>query len=348
MSKKILVSGIKPTGSLHFGNYFGAMKQNIDLSNSGEYESYIFIADYHALTTVRDGNELRKQTIEAVASYIACGLDISKVVLFKQSSVREVTELTWIFNNLVTIPFMMRAHAFKDFVAKTQSLPFNDFGQYKDMEINEVSTAGVSVGLFDYPVLMASDILIYGADVVPVGQDQKQHIEYARDIAGYYNRAYNVEEFKLPNDLIIESVGTIPGIDGQKMSKSYNNHIELFCSDEDLKKKIMSIVTDSAHPEDKKNPDDNNIYKIHKLFLNRDEDILLRAKFENGGYGYKQAKDELFETTMKWRKGKKEIFDELVQNEGKIIDILNKNGAIAIQKAEEKMDKVRKTVGISL
>lgn len=326
MSKKILVSGIKPTGRLHFGNYFGAMKQNIDLSNSGEYESYVFIADYHALTTVRNGDELRQQTIEAVASYIACGLDVSKVLLFKQSSVPEVTELTWIFNNLVTMPYMMRAHAFKDKEAKDQD---------------------VNVGLFDYPVLMASDILIYGADIVPVGADQKQHVEYARDIARYYNRAYNVEEFKLPKDLIVESVASLPGIDGQKMSKSYNNHIELFCSDEDLKKRVMSIVTDSASPEEKKNPDENNIYKIHRLFLNDEENRDLRAKFENGGYGYKQAKEELLATLMKWREGKKEKYDELVSNPSFIFSLLKEGGEQARKKAEEKMEIVRKQVGLS-
>jgi tryptophanyl-tRNA synthetase len=326
MSKKILVSGIKPTGRLHFGNYFGAMKQNIDLANSGEYESYIFLADYHALTTVRDGEELRKQTLEATASYIACGLDISKANLFKQSDIHDVTELTWIFNNLVTMPFMMRAHAFKD-------------SEAKDKDVN--------VGVFDYPVLMASDILIYDADIVPVGADQKQHVEYARDIAGYYNRAYNLEQFKLPKDYILESVATLPGIDGKKMSKSYNNHIELFSSDEDLKKRVMSIVTDSATPEEKKNPDENNIYNIHKLFLTEAENAVLRAKFENGGYGYKQAKDDLLATIMKWREGKKEVYDDLLAHPEKIRAILEEGGKVAQAKASTKMEEVRKVVGLS-
>lgn len=325
--KKVLVSGIKPTGRLHFGNYFGAMKQNIDLANSGDYESYIFLADYHALTTIRSGDELRKQTLEATASYIACGLDVSKAILFKQSSIPEVTELTWVFNNLVSMPFMMRAHAFKD-------------GEAKDKDIN--------VGLFDYPVLMASDILIYGADIVPVGADQKQHVEYARDIAGYYNRGYNVEQFKLPKDFIQETVATIPGIDGQKMSKSYNNHIELFCSDEDLKKRVMSIVTDSATPEEKKNPDTNNIYLIHKTFLNEEENNNLRGEFENGGYGYKEAKEDLLATIMKWREGKKERYDELMNNPEKIIDILKQGGEKAKLRAEETINIVRKQVGLTL
>ncbi len=326
MSKKILVSGVKPTGRLSFANYFGAMKQNISLTNSGEYENYIFLADYHALTTVRNGDELRKQTLEAAAAYIACGLDVSKAILFKQSDVPEVTELTWVFNNLVTMPYMMRAHAFKDHEAK-------------DKEVN--------VGLFDYPVLMASDILMYGADIVPVGADQKQHIEYARDIAGFYNRAYDVEYFKLPKEFIVESVATIPGIDGQKMSKGYNNHLELFCSDEDLKKRVMSIVTDSATPEEKKNPDTNNIYNIHKHFLDEDENAVLRGKFENGGYGYKQAKEDLLITIMKWREGKKEVFDDLVAHPEKVMAILKEGGVQAKNKAEETMRDVRRQVGLA-
>jgi tryptophanyl-tRNA synthetase len=326
MSKKILVSGIQPTGLLHFGNYFGAMKQNIDLANSGDYESYIFLADYHALTSVRNGDELREQTISAAASYLACGLDVSKTALFKQSDIPEVTELTWIFNTVVTVPFMMRAHAFKD---------------------KEAKDSEVSVGVFDYPVLMAADILMYGADVVPVGADQKQHVEYARDIAGYYNRAYTLEQFKLPKEYILESVATLPGIDGRKMSKSYNNHLPLFSSDEDLKKRVMSIVTDSATPEEKKNPDENNIYNIHKLFLTEDENRVLREKFENGGYGYKQAKDDLLVTIMKWREGKKEVYDDLVTHPEKIRAILEEGGNIAKDKAEKKMEEVRKVIGIS-
>ncbi len=325
MSKKILVSGIKPTGRLHFGNYFGAMKQNIELANSGDYESFIFLADYHALTSVKNKEELHTQTLEAAASYIACGLDMSSTKLFKQSSVPEVTELTWIFNNCITMPYLMRAHAFKDSEAKNKD---------------------VNVGLFDYPVLMASDILMYDADVVPVGADQKQHIEYTRDIAGYYNRAFGVEQFKEPKELIVEGVAIIPGIDGQKMSKSYNNHIELFCSDEDLKKRVMSIVTDSATPSEKKNPDENNIYKIHKLFLNESEDVSLRAKFEDGGYSYKDAKEELLATIMKWREEKKEKYDELMKNPETLLTILKDGGAQARSRAEQTMKKVRTQVGL--
>lgn len=301
------------------------MKQNIDLANTSEFASFVFLADYHALTTVHNGEDMRRQTLEAAAAYIACGLDASKAILFKQSDVPEVTELCWVFNNLVTMPYMMRAHAFKDHEAK-------------DKEVN--------VGLFDYPVLMAADILIYQADVVPVGQDQKQHIEYARDIAGYYNRTYHGDFFKLPTEVIIEAVASVPGIDGQKMSKSYNNHIELFCSDEELRKRILSIVTDSATPDAKKDPDTNNVYKIHRLFLTSAEDAELRSKFEKGGYGYKDAKEALLATIMEWRKGKKEKFDDLMAHPEKIKLILEDGGKKARAKAKETMKQVRAQVGL--
>ena len=326
MSKKILVSGIKPTGGLHFGNYFGAMKQNISLTNTEDYKSYIFLADYHALTTVHDSEQLRNQTLEAAAAYIACGLNPERLIFFKQSDVPEVTELTWIFNTVVTVPFMMRAHAFKDHEAKSKE---------------------VNVGIFDYPVLMAADILMYGANIVPVGADQKQHVEYARDIAGYYNRAYNNETFSLPKDLIVESVATVPGVDGKKMSKSYNNHIELFCDENELKKRVMSIVTDSKTPEEKKNPDENTIYSIHRLFLNEEENKNLRSKFEQGGYGYKEAKDNLFNTIINWRKGKKEIYDDLISNPEKITQILKKGGELAREEAQKRMIEIRREIGLN-
>ena len=325
MAQKVLLSGIQATGTLHFGNYFGAVKQNIDLANSGEYESYIFIADYHALTTVKDKVALHTSALEIAAVYIACGLDLTKATLFRQSSVPEHTELAMIFNNVVTMPYLMRAHAFKDHEAK-------------DKEVN--------IGLFDYPVLMAADILMYQADIVPVGQDQKQHVEYARDIAGFYNRAWKVEQFKLPKEHIVEGVGTVPGTDGEKMSKSKGNVISLFGSDEEIRKAVMAIVTDSASPDDKKNPDTNNIYNIHKLFLNSNETETLRGKFENGGYGYKQAKDELLETIMKWREGKKEIFDTLMANPEKIQSILEEGGKVAQVKAKETMKMVREQIGL--
>lgn len=320
-----MVSGIQATGTLHFGNYFGAMKQNIEIGNSKEFESYVFIADYHSLTTVKDKGALSQSALEIAAAYIACGLDTNRVTLFRQSSVPEHTELAWIFNNVVTMPYLMRAHAFKDHEAKNQE---------------------VNVGLFDYPVLMAADILMYQADVVPVGQDQKQHIEYARDIAGFYNRAWKVDQFKMPKDLILENVAIVPGTDGEKMSKSKGNFIPLFGTDEEVRKAVMSIVTDSASPEAKKDPDTNNVYKIHKLFLTSAEDGELRARFQKGGYGYKDAKEALLASIMEWRKGKKELFDGLMAHPEKIKALLDEGGKIARAKAKDTMKDVRKQVGL--
>ena len=397
--KKILVSGIKPTGKLHFGNYFGAMKQNIDLANSGDYESYIFIADYHALTTVKGRDELQRSSLEIAAAYIACGLDVSSPVLFRQSAVPEHTELAWVFNNVVTMPYLMRAHAFKDVQFKELSEKlsvhpkhemlmkftldfrnkiedvigelifkdngglekYNEYGLTKNeietcisniININNI-TETVNVGLLDYPVLMSADILMYQADVVPVGADQKQHIEYARDIAGYYNRAWGVEQFKLPKEYILDTVATLPGVDGKKMSKSYANQIDLFCSDEDLKKKVMSIVTNSQTPDEKKNPDENVIYNIHKHFLTTEEDMTLRQKFEQTGervgvpYGYKEAKEDLLATIMRWREGKKQAFDDLMAHPERVVEILHAGGIKARAKASETMAQVRTQVGLS-
>jgi tryptophanyl-tRNA synthetase len=377
MAQKVLLSGIQATGKLHFGNYFGAMKQNIDLANSGEYDAYIFIADYHALTTVKDRELLSTSSLEIAAAYIACGLDMSKAKLFRQSRVPEHAELAIILNNVVTMPYLMRAHAFKDHIAKDfeeiNSQNVKEGGVYdasltliKVLENgenlysleqplssligkkigNRVVGEKVNLGLFNYPVLMAADILIYKADIVPVGSDQKQHIEYARDIAGFYNRAWNVEEFQLPKEVILESVATIPGVDGKKMSKSKGNVISLFGTDEEVKKAVMSIVTDSAAPDEKKDPDTNNIYNIHKHFLNEQEISDLRAKFENGGYGYKAAKDDLLATVMKWREGKKETFDNLVAHPEKIQAVLEEGGRVAQVKARETMKEVRGQIGL--
>ncbi len=363
MSQKVLLSGIQATGKLHFGNYFGAMKQNIDLANSGDYEPYIFVADYHALTTVKDKNALRESSLEIAAAYIACGLELSKATLFRQSSVPEHTELAWVFNNVVTMPYLMRAHAFKAHIEKSKSMFWGDkldviSNEFKKYDLSETEKLNLitenmamimgelNVGLLDYPVLMAADILMYQADIVPVGQDQKQHVEYARDIAGFYNRAWNVEQFKLPKEMILESVATIPGVDGAKMSKSKGNVISLFGTDEEVKKAVMGIVTDSARPEDKKNADENNIFNIHKHFLDEASQAVLRAKFEDGGYSYKEAKEELLATIMSWRAGKKEKFDELMSNPEQIVAILEGGGKKARAKAQQTMSQVREQVGL--
>lgn len=325
--KKVLVSGIQSSGNLHIGNYFGAMKQNIDLVNSGEYENYLLIADYHSMTTLTDREERIKSTFDIAAAYIACGLDLSKVALFKQSDIPEHTELAWILNTVTPMPMLMLSHAFKD-------------GEVKNKDIN--------AGLFTYPVLMAADILMYNADVVPVGKDQDQHIEIAREIAGKFNRAYKEEVFTMPQAFIKKEVATVPGTDGTKMSKSKGNVVPLFGTNEEVRKAVMGIVTDSATPDEKKNPDENNVYKIHSLFLSSEENVSLRAKFENGGYGYKEAKEELLATIMEWRRDKKEVYDDLHANPEKVYTVLEEGKTHAKVKAMERMEQIRKLTGLTL
>lgn len=322
--KKVLLSGIQPSGIIHIGNYFGAIKQFVDLQDN--YDSFVFIADFHALTTVQNKKELRDNILNVAMDYLACGLDPKKVHLFKQSDIPEVTELTWYFNCITTIPFLERATAYKD-------------ANQKAKEVN--------VGLFDYPVLMAADILIQDADVVPVGQDQKQHLEYARDIAIKFNNAYG-ETFKLPEVLILKEVSIVPGIDGRKMSKSYKNTIPLFGTNEEIKKAVMSIVTDSKRPEDPKNPDECNIFALHKLFLKDKEIEDLRKKYENGGLSYKESKEMLLDEIISYISPMREKRKYYEENKDEVIKILKEGGEKVKLKVEEKMRVIRNKIGINL
>lgn len=322
MNKKVLVSGVKPTGRPHLGNYFGAMRQFVDLQN--EYEAYVFVADLHALNSIQDAKQMRQLSRELVLDYLAIGLDSEKVTFFKQSSISAHSELTWIFDTLVTVPFMMRAHAYKDAIAK-----------------------GVEpgMGLFNYPVLMAADILLYSPDIVPVGRDQKQHIEYARDIAQKFNNTYG-ETFKLPEDLIVEEVETVSGVDGQKMSKSYGNTIPLFGADAEIKKAVMSIVTDSKEPADKKNPDDVIIYQIYKLVAGEDKVEEMRNGLEQGGLGYGDAKKMLLEAILEMVAPMRARRAEFEQNPKLVEKILEKGTEKARKVAEAKMNEVKEKVGL--
>ena len=317
--KKRLLSGIKPTGRIHIGNYFGALKQFIDLQD--QYETFVMVANLHALTGLPTKDAMIADTHNLVLDYLGAGLDPEKITLFKQSDVPAHTSLAWIFNNLVSTAYLERAHAFKD-------------AESKKSEVN--------VGTFDYPVLMASDILLYDTDVVPVGKDQKQHIEYARDIAGKFNYQYG-ELFTLPEEKIIESVATVPGTDGQKMSKSYNNTISLFATDEEITKAVMSIATDSRRPEEEKNPDDMVLYQVHKLFNDSAE---LRARYTQG-LGYGDAKKLLikdiieFVTPMRKRRAQYENNPKLVE------EILLKGAVRANDIAMKKLHAVYEAVGLT-
>lgn len=313
--KKILLSGIKSTGRPHIGNYFGAMKQFVDMQN--DYEARIFIADLHSLTTMQNGEELARATLDLAMDYLAVGLDPKKVLIFKQSDLPQVTELSWIFNCITTVPYLERAHSFKDAEAKNK-------------EIN--------VGIFDYPLLMAADILIHNSDIVPVGRDQKQHLEIARDTAEKFNRIFG-EVFKLPEPMILESVETVPGIDGQKMSKSYNNHIPLFSTDEEIQKLVMSIVTDSGAGIPM------NVYNMHKLF--RDDEYLKKLYAENEGK-YKALKDALVEDLIAFITPLREKRAEIAKDPEKVKKMLAENGEKVRELTSKLVADVRQKAGLVL
>ncbi len=315
--KPVLVSGVKPTGDLHIGNYFGAMRQFVELTKEGKYHPFIFIADYHALNTMQDAEEMRRRTRELAMAYLAVGLDPKEVVLFKQSDVPAHTELAWIFDTITTMPYLMRAHAYKD-------------AEQKNKEI--------SVGTFNYPMLMAADILLYDAAVVPVGADQKQHIEYARDTAEKFNRVYKTEVFKLPEPYIMPDVAVVPGTDGQKMSKSYNNVIPLFGTRDELAKSVMSIVTDSsgARPE--------NVYAIHKLVRSEAE---LETMYAEHTGNYKVLKEMLIEDLDKYFAPIRAKYEELAKDPSIVDAILAEGKREARAVSEAKMEQVRRAIGVA-
>lgn len=325
MTKKILVSGVKPTGRLHLGNYFGAMKQFVDLQNKGEYESYVFLANYHALNSMQDKKGMEQTSFDLICAYLAIGLDPKKTTLFKQSSIPELAELCWIFSSQTTMPYLMRAHAFKDAEAKNKE---------------------ISVGTFTYPLLMSADILMYHADVVPVGKDQKQHVEMAREIGQKFNRTYGVNIFKDPQELVVEEVATIPGIDGQKMSKSYNNVIPLFGTEDEIRKAVMSIVTDSKGPNDPKNPDEVIIYQLYKLVATKDEAETMKRALEAGGLGYGDAKKQLAEKIIAYFKPMKERYDYYQKRPNKVASILKKGAKKARKRAEDTIKQARESAGL--
>jgi len=311
--KKRLLTGLQPSGTLHIGNYFGALKPFVDIYK--DYESHLMVVDYHALTTIKNPVELRQHIIDVVKDYLAVGVDPKEAVIFKQSDVKEHTELAWIFECLVSVPFLELAHAYKDKVAK-------------GIEAN--------AGLFNYPMLMAADILLYDTEVVPVGQDQKQHVEYTREAANKFNLAYG-HTFTSPQERILGHVGVVPGTDGAKMSKSYKNTISLLGSKEELTKAVMSIVTDSKG----KRPE--NVYAIHKLFKSEEE--LEKLYNENEG-NYKNLKEALLEDIEKvigpMRDKRASITDEDVKR------VLKEGGEAAQARAGAKTEEIRSKIGVTL
>ena len=322
MATPRILSGIKPTGQPHLGNYFGMMRPAIDWQEKGE--AFYFIADYHALTTVRDPQALREFTRGVALDFLACGLDPAKAVLFCQSDVPEVTELSWILSCVAPMPMLENCHAYKDHVAK-------------DKVPNH--------GLFAYPVLMAADILIYDSNVVPVGRDQKQHVEVTRDLAQKMNSLYG-NIFVVPEASILQTVATIPGLDGQKMSKSYGNTVGLFEEEKGMRKKIMSIVTDSTPVEEPKNPEGSAIVGLYKLIASEADVAQMEQDFRAGGTGYGDFKKRLFGSLWEYFAPMRERRAELAADPGYVDRVLKESASKASAVACQTMERVRMSVGL--
>ncbi|MBN1490155.1 MAG: tryptophan--tRNA ligase [Phycisphaerae bacterium] len=317
-----ILSGIQPSGRLHLGNYFGAMKPQIELHH--EHDCFYFVANYHALTSLTDGDAMREYSLEVAMAFLSLGLDPQKAILFRQSDVPEVTELAWILSCITPMGLLERCVSFKDKIERGLS---------------------PNHGLFAYPVLQAADILIYRPHGVPVGQDQKQHVEVTQDIQGKFNHRYG-EVFVRPEPLIREEVAVVPGVDGQKMSKSYDNTIELFGKEKQVRKRIMSMVTDSTPVEDPKDPAKCNVFALLKLFADADERCQWEDRYRSGGMGYGEAKKRLFELFMEHLGPARQRYEQLTANPDEVEAILADGGRRARAVAQATMEDVRKACGI--
>ncbi len=318
-----ILTGIQSSGRPHLGNLLGAIIPAIKLSQQPGNESFFFIADLHSLTTIKDSN-VRKENIQAVAAaWLAFGFDIERNVLYRQSHIPEVCELTWYLDCITPFPMLANAHSFKD---KADRL------------------ADVNAGLFTYPVLMTADIILYDANFVPVGKDQRQHVEMARDIASTFNNLYG-ETFIIPEVRIEEEVMTIPGTDGEKMSKSYGNFIDIFLPDKELLKQVKSIVTDSTPVEAPKNPDSDNVFAIYKLLASPEQIAAMRSKYKAGNFGYGHAKQELFDLLILKFSKEREAFNFYMSNPNELEKKLLQGEARARVIATQVIDKVRKKLG---
>jgi tryptophanyl-tRNA synthetase len=318
-----ILTGIQSTGRPHLGNLLGAIIPAIELSKVKENQSLYFIADLHSLIQIKDPQLRTDNTYATAAAWIACGLDTDQQLLYRQSRVPEVCELNWYLNCFTPYPMLANAHSFKD---KSDKL------------------SDVNAGLFTYPVLMTADIILYDADIVPVGKDQKQHLEMARDIAGAFNNRFG-ETFVLPEAKIDENVMTIPGIDGQKMSKSYNNTLDIFMDEKPLRKSVMSIVTDSTPLEAPKNPDTCHVFALYQLLANEDETATMRANYVGGNYGYGHAKQALFELILEKFQTQRTRFNQLMSDKQEIDRQLEKGEQRASEIARGVLARVRSKLG---
>ncbi len=318
-----VLSGVQPSGRLHIGNYFGAIRQFVRLQD--EHECYYFLADLHALTTVHDGDLMREHTRHLAAGFLALGVDPARSVVYRQSDVPEVTELSWYLSTVTSMGLLQRCHSFKDKIAQ-----------------------GVvpSHGLFAYPVLMAADILIVNADLVPVGKDQKQHLEVTRDVAQAFHATYGKEVFTLPDPLILDEVAVVPGIDGRKMSKSYGNTIEIFGPEKAVRKRIMSIVTDSTPVEEPKPRGGSSLYALLRLFAPEEDRDWVERAFDEGGTGYGDMKKRLFAYFLDTLGPARKRYAELMEDPAELDGILAAGAERARETMAPLMDAVRRAVGV--
>lgn len=321
-----ILTGIQSTNVPHLGNILGAIIPAIELSKKPDNDSFLFIADLHSLTTIKDPAFLKESTKAVAATWLAFGFDNKKNTFYRQSRVPEVTELTWFLNCFTPFPMLANAHSFKD-------------------KSNRLSD--VNAGLFTYPVLMAADILLYDANFVPVGKDQVQHLEMTRDIASAFNLKAGKELLVVPEALVDERMMLIPGTDGQKMSKSYNNFINIFLPEKDLKKVVMGIITDSTPMEAPKNPDTCNAFKLFSLLANAEQTETMRQSYLKGGYGYGHAKTALFELILAKYADQRKSFDELMNHPTKLEEELSHGEAKAKKIAQQKLSEIRKALGFA-
>jgi tryptophanyl-tRNA synthetase len=328
--RPISLTGIKPTGMPHLGNYLGAILPA--LRSTRDYRGVFFIADYHALTSVHEGQAMRDQIYQVAATWLALGLDPEQTLFYKQSDVPEIFELSWILGCFTPKGFMNRAHGYKDKVAKNRAA-----GEEED--------AGVNMGLYTYPVLMDADILLFKADIVPVGKDQKQHVEFARDVAQRFNQNYKTDLLTLPEPVIHEETDVIPGLDGRKMSKSYGNTIEIFLPPKELKKKVNRIVTNSQGVEEPKDPEACQVFKLYKLFATAEQQAVLAARYRAGGMGWGEAKGALFEVLEQTFGEARNRYDALLADRSQIDRILKQGAERARAQAGALMTEVRRLVG---
>lgn len=318
-----VLSGVQPSGILHIGNYFGAIRQFIEMQE--KHECYFFLADYHAMTTIQDPDRLRGLIDDLAAAFLAFGLDPGRSVLYRQSDIPEIPELTWYLSTVTSMGLLQRCHSFKDKV-RQGLVPTH--------------------GLFAYPVLMAADILIVKSDMVPVGKDQKQHLEVTRDIAGAFHATYDCDVFTLPKPMILDRVAVVPGTDGRKMSKSYGNTIDIFGPEKPIRKTIMSITTDSTPVEEPKPTENSTLYQLAKVFAPKGEEAWVETAFREGGTGYGTIKKQVFEWFIETFGPARERFDQLKAEPGAVEEVLTDGAERARKAIVPLMDTVRRTVGM--